>query len=154
LPVAMDAPAMDAYTSSTDGGRRGAALPVPEKRSRDGARPTSPPCRQAAVTKRRFELRLALNRRRSAAEGHAGGDRAPPREFRRPAEEAWRRAAGELGGGRWSRPPAAPARKGEGGGARRREDGGGARWRRERRARVGRATPAEEPAGWERGGNS
>jgi hypothetical protein len=40
------------------------------------------------------------------------------------------------GGGRWSRPPAAPARKGEGGGARRREDRGGARWRRERRARV------------------
>jgi hypothetical protein len=79
--------AMDACTSSTDGGRRGAALPVPEKRSRDSARSTSLPCRHAAVTERRFELILALNRRRSAAEGHAGEDRAPPREFRRPTEE-------------------------------------------------------------------
>jgi hypothetical protein len=67
-----------------------------------------------------------------------------------PTKEARKRAAGELGGVRWSRPPAAPARKELGGGARLREDGGGARWRRERRVQVRRVAPAEEPAGGER----
>jgi hypothetical protein len=70
--------------------------------------PTSPPCCHTAVTKRRFELLLAPNQRRSTAKGHAdegsseegrGGAR------RRALEPAARRASKEGRGRR-----GAPAR--------------------------------------------
>jgi hypothetical protein len=67
----MDAPPwMPARAPPTEEGGRGAA----------GAGEEEP--RRCAV-----DISAMPSRRRSAAEGHAGEDRAPPREFRRPTEE-------------------------------------------------------------------